>query len=460
MGTLRISLPYKYIPRPYQLPFFEAMDSGIKRAVLVHHRRAGKDLCCFNFMIKEAYRVKGNYWYMLPEYSQARKAIWEGKTEAGFSYLDFIPKEILARIQDREMTITLKNGSLIRLVGADADSLVGAGLKGVVLSEYSIIKPSIWAYIEPMIIEQNGWAVFNGTPRGENHFFNLYEMAKNNPRWFASLKTVKDTNVVSEQTIQDIREEGTKTEEDIQQEYYCSFKGSISGAYYSQQLQKLETDGRLTTIEYDPMLLVHTAWDIGVADATAIWFYQKHNNQIRIIDCYEATGEGLEHYIKLLNSKPYVYGEHYAPHDIKVRELGTGKSRLEHAQSLGLRFRVVKQIPVVDGINCVRSTLQRCWFDAKRCHSGIQALKQYRKKYDEARQCFDTKPLHDWSSHFSDSFRYLCISVDDGFQEHAAPRQLKAKSEYINQDMDNYFQAHPHRYQRSYLTQSGSICLQ
>jgi hypothetical protein len=280
-------------------------------------------------------------------------------------------------------------------------------------------------------------------------------MAKNNPRWFASFKTVRDTDVVAEEEIERLREEGTKTEEDIQQEYYCSFKGSISGAYYSEQFERLDREGRLTDIEYEPLLPVHTAWDLGMADSTAIWFYQLHHNQIRIIDCYEGTGEGLEHYVKMLQSKPYVYGEHYAPHDISVRELGTGKSRLEHAQSLGLRFRVVKKMPVIDGINCVRSTLQRCWFNEKNCHDGIQALKQYRKKYDEARRCFDLKPLHDWSSHFADSFRYLCISLDEEFNRDSSPRQLKAISEYITQDpKPNY-----DRYQRNYLNQAGSICL-
>lgn len=459
MNTLRISLPHKYTPRPYQLPLFEAMDGGIKRAVLVHHRRAGKDLACFNYLIKEAYRVVGNYWYVLPTYAQAKKAIWEGKTKDGIAYLDFIPKEILAHKNGSEMILTLKNDSLIRLVGADSDSLVGAGLKGAVLSEYSLIKPSFWAYVEPMIIEQEGWAIFNGTPRGENHFFHLYEMAKDNPRWFASLKTVKDTHAISEEQIQQIREEGTKTEEEIQQEYYCSFRGSISGAYYSEQFDRAEADGRLTTIEYDPLLPVHTAWDLGMSDSTTIWFYQKHNNQIRIIDCYEGTGEGLEHYIKLLQSKPYVYGEHYAPHDIKVRELGTGKSRLEHAQSLGLRFRVVKQIPVVDGINCVRSMLLRCWFDKARCKNGIQALKQYRKKYDEDRQCFDKKPLHDWSSHFADAFRYLCVSLDDEWERENSPRQTKAISEYISQP-DNKAAFFYAPRQRNYLKPEGSLCLQ
>lgn len=458
MSSVRIQLPYKYVPRNYQLPFFEAMDSGKKRAVLVHHRRAGKDLACFNFLIKEAYRVKDNYWYMLPEYSQARKAIWEGKTDSGMGYLDFIPKEILKKIDNHEMKIELKNGSIIRLVGSDSDSLVGSAIRGIVLSEYSLIRPNVWGKIEPMLLERNGWAVFNGTPRGENHFYHLYMMAKDNPRWFASLMTVNETGVFTSEQIANIREEKTKTEEDIQQEYFCSFRGSISGAYYSEQFDKIESDNRILDLEYEDLLPVHTAWDLGVADATAIWFYQKHNNQIRIIDSYQATGEGLPHFVQVLKNKGYIYGNHYAPHDIAVRELGTGKSRLEQADSLGLRFRVVKKIPIIDGINCVRSVLKRCYFDRKKCGDAIQALKQYRKKWDEERQCFDSKPRHDWSSHFSDAFRYLCVSLEEDWDRGNQPVQKKAIAEYVTKDGYDYnfiFTQQQQPKQTNYLKESS-----
>lgn len=375
------------------------MDSGIKRAVLVHHRRAGKDLACFNYLIKSAYNRVGNYWHMFPEYSQARKAIWEGKTNTGVSYLDFVPKQIIKRISNSELIIELKNKSIIRLVGSDSDSLVGSGPCGVVFSEYALITPEVWGKIEPMLVEQKGFAIFNGTPRGENHFFDMYNMAKDNPKWFASKLGINDTGMVSTEELEELRSEGTKTEEDIQQEYFCSFTGSITGSYYSHEMDYLTDNNHLTTIEYEPALEVHTAWDIGVRDSTAIWFYQVKYNQIRLIDYYEASGEGINHYVSKLRDKPYIYGTHYAPHDIKVTELGTGRSRLEMAASLGLRFRVVPNIPVLDGINCARSILKKCYFDKTKCKEGIRALRQYRKKYDETRRCFSDKPLHDWSSH-------------------------------------------------------------
>lgn len=429
------------------------MDSGIKRAVLVHHRRAGKDLACFNYMIKEAYKRPGVYWYMFPQYSQARKAIWEGITNNGIKYLHFIPKQILKKINNQEMYIELTNDSIIRLVGSDQDSLVGAGPCGIVLSEYALIPPSVWPYIEPMIVEQNGWAVFNGTPRGENHFYDLYTMAKKNPAWFASKLGVNDTKAVSEEEINKQRMEGTKTEEDIQQEYFCSFTGSTTGAYYSKEMDWLQENDHIIDLEYEPALEVHTAWDLGVRDSTAIWFYQMHYNQIRIIDYYEASGEGIAHYVQMLRSKPYIYGAHYAPHDIKVQELGTGRSRLEMAASLGLRFRVVPNIPVLDGINCTRSMLKKCYFDKTKTYEGIKALRQYRKKFDEVRNCFSDKPLHDWSSHGSDAFRYMCVSLDSEIDQKARPKQQRAISDYIGgMGYENYGSLYEPTRQRNYLT--------
>ena len=409
-----IELPYKFDLRPYQIAQYEAMDNGIKRVVKCWHRRAGKDLTDFNYMIKEAMRIKDNYWYVLPEYGQARKAIWENITKDGRKYLSYIPDALIKRKQEQQMFIELKNDSIIRLIGGDnVDKIVGAGPRGIVMSEYSLHKPSTWQFLEPMILEKDGWAIFNGTPRGHNHFYDLMEMARDNPRWFAQVCTIDDTGVVSAETIEQLREEG-RPEETIQQEYYCSFQGSIYGAYYGQFMDKADKEGRISdNHSYDSLLPVHTNWDLGISDAMSIWFWQVHGNQVRLIDYYETSGEGFQHFIQLLASKGYVYGKHFAPHDIKVRELGTGKSRLETAAALGLNFDVVKQIPVVDGIQAVRSILPRCWFAKTKCQDGIEALKQYRKEYDEKNKCFKDRPLHDWTSHASDSFRYLAVCVDE-----------------------------------------------
>lgn len=412
---MEINLPHNFEPRDYQIPLFSALDGGIKRAVICHHRRGGKDLSCFNFMIKEAMRVVDNYWYCLPKYGQARKSIWENITKGGIRYLDCIPKELIASKRNTDMTIELVNGSFIKLVGGDdPDSLVGAGPRGIVMSEYSIQRPSIWDYLEPMIMEKDGWVIFNGTPRGNNHFYDLIEMAKKSPDWFAQVCTIDDTGVITKAQIDILREEG-RAEENIQQEYYCSFKGSIHGSYYGTAMNKLDEGNKISEeVMYEPLLPVHTAWDLGVSDSTAIWFYQVSMNQVRIIDFYETSGEGIPHYIKELAKKDYVYGKHFAPHDIRVRELGTGKSRLETAEKLGLKFEVVKQIPVADGIEAVRSLLPRCWFaKSKAMKDGIEAMKQYRKEWDDKKKCFKDSPLHDWTSHAADAFRYLAVSVDD-----------------------------------------------
>jgi hypothetical protein len=240
----------------------------------------------------------------------------------------------------------------------------------------------------------------------------MVEMAKVNPNWFVDIKTVDDTNVVSPEQIEELRRQG-RPEEIIQQEYYCSFEGSIHGAYYGDMMKKAVKDGRICNVPVDDNALVNTAWDLGMNDATAIWFYQIIGREIHLIDYYEASGEGLSHYAAELEKRGYNYGKHYAPHDIRVRELGSGKSRLETAEKLGIRFEIAPQLSVLDGIGAVRGLLSKCWFDQTKCKLGINGLKQYRKDWDDKNQRFKDKPLHDWSSNCADAFRYLCITYKE-----------------------------------------------
>jgi hypothetical protein len=405
-----ITLPYNFSPREYQLPQYEAMDKGILRVAKCWHRRAGKDLCDWNYMIKRAAAEPGAYWYMFPSLRQGKKALWEGFTKTGIRYLSYIPAPLINKINNHEMVITLMNGSIIRIVDGQPDKNVGAGPKGIVFSEYSLMRPSVWQYIEPMLLENGGWAIFNGTPRGENHFHQLVKMAKNNPRWFHQICTIEDTGIISLEQIEQLREEG-RPEELIQQEYYCSFAGSILGAYYSKPMAELSRSGKIKSITYDSNYLVYTAWDIGIGDATAIWFFQEINEEIRLIDYEEHSGWGLPKYAELLTQKPYNYGLHIAPHDIKTRD-GWGSSykpetRLEQAKKLGITFTVVPKYSIEDGINAVRTTLPRCVFNIDNCKDGIEALKQYRCEFDEKQHIFKKSPLHDWTSHGSDAFRYL-----------------------------------------------------
>jgi len=404
-------VPRDYLPRRYQLDFIEAIEVyGYKRAIQVWHRRGGKDITDLAITIRACLEHIGAYWHVFPTYSQGKKAMWEGVTKDGKRYLDFIPKESIKRVNNQEMVIEFTNGSIWRVVGSDnVNNLVGAGVRGVVFSEMSLQSPLVWQYIQPMLLENGGWAIFNGTPRGENHFYELVEMAKGNPNWYVDIKTIDDTCVVSKEQIEELRREG-KSEEIIQQEYYCSFAGSIHGAYYADMMRKMVADKRICSVPVDDNVLVNTSWDLGINDAMAITFYQTVGKEIHIVDYYEASGEGLAHYAAMLVQKGYNYHKHYAPHDIRARELGTGKSRLETAEKMGIKFEIVPNIPVIDGIGAVRGLLSRIWIDAVKCKHLINVLKQYRKDWDEKGQRFRDHPLHDWSSNGADSIRYMCVS--------------------------------------------------
>lgn len=407
-----IILPYT--PRDYQIPSWAARHGGIKRSIKVWHRRAGKDLDDFNYTLDQMLRRVGNYWHVYPYYAQARKAIWEGKTKDGTSYLDFVPTELIGAKDKQQMSFTLKNGSIWRLVGADnPDSLVGAGPVGVVYSEYSLQKPSVAEYIRPMILENDGWEAYNFTPRGENHAYQLLEMAKDNPKWHVSVLTIDDTGVITKEQIQEERAQG-KSEEIIQQEYYCSFKGSIEGAYFAAEMRKAADDGRITDVPHDASIPVYTFWDLGYNDTTAIWFVQpQRGGAFRIIDYYENNGESLAYYSRVLEEKKsqgYDIKALQFPHDGDSHSVQTGKSPAQVMRDLGWQVDVLPRTndKLVD-IDAGRSILNACWFDKTRCKDGVEALKQYRKEYDENRKVFKSRPLHDWSSNGADAFLQFAV---------------------------------------------------
>ena len=406
-----ITLPYNYTPRDYQLPILEALDTGgYKRAVAVWHRRSGKDKTFLNYLFKSMYERVGAYYYFFPTYRQGRKVIWLGMDRLGMRFVDHFPKELRKRVNDAEMIIEAKNGSLFQVIGTDnIDAVVGANPVGCVFSEWALQDPSAWDFIRPILAENNGWAIFNFTPRGKNHGWTLLETAREYPEfWYSEVLTVKDTKAVDPATLaQERREIIRKDGNDAfyQQEYMCSFEVPIQGAYYGAQMMLADEEKRITGVPYDQSALVHTAWDLGIDDSTSIWFFQIAGQELHFIDYYESSGEGLTHYISYMKDKPYIYGKHYAPHDIKVRELGSGKSRLETARGLGVSFEVGKMLPIEDGIDAVRTVLNRCWFDKSKCAKGISALISYHKEWDEDNQVFKKKPEHDWSSHGADAFR-------------------------------------------------------
>lgn len=425
----QISIPYRWKPRDYQMEAWKYLEEGGKRAVLVWNRRSGKDLFCLNWLITQMFERIGSYWHVFPTYAQGRKAIWDGATNDGRPFLDHFPHDLIHSRHDNEMKIQLKNGSIYQVVGSDeVDKLMGSNPVGLIFSEHSIANPIAWDLTRPIIMSNGGWVVFNFTPRGHNHAYDLLKMAKKNIGWFSQVLTVNETKTVTEAQIQEERDSGM-SEPFIQQEYFCSFEAPLIGAYYADQFGAILNEKRITNVPYERKLPVYTSWDIGMDDYTSIWFYQLHYMEIRLIDFYEDCNKALTHYIKIVREKPYVYETHYAPHDITVREFTTGKSRIETARNLGIKFRIVQRHDVNDGIDAVRSILSRCWFDEKKCEKGIEALKSYHKEYDDKKQMYNDKPSHDWSSHAADSFRMMAWTVRDGMTK-KKQTQTKALDDY------------------------------
>lgn len=300
-------IPHRYIPRKYQRKLFNAIADGYRHAVAVWHRRAGKDKTLWNFVVKEAFKVKAVYYYFFPEYNQGRKVLWDSiDPRTGIKFTDHIPKQAVAKKNDQEMKITLINGSLIQIVGTDNyNSVRGTNPRGCVYSEFSQQDPGAHDTFRPIIAENEGWEIFNYTPFGPNHGQELYEMALNNPQWFCELLTVDDTRrpdgtpVISPERIQEDREAGM-SEDMIQQEYFCSFTAAVLGAYFGQEMKSVIKEGRITEIPIDPLSPVFTSWDLGVDDATAIWFWQEVGDRNLFIDYYEGVDAGLDHYADVL----------------------------------------------------------------------------------------------------------------------------------------------------------------
>lgn len=341
---------------------------------------------------------------MLPTLAQGRKVVWDGINADGTRMLDAWPSELVTHRRNDEMKLELANGSMWQVVGSDNyNSLVGSNPVGVVFSEYSLADPAAWDFIRPILAENGGWALFIFTPRGRNHGWELYNMAQHTQGWEASLLTVDDTQSISAEIVDAERQAGM-SEEMIRQEFYCSFEAPLFGAYYADQMMQAEKDGRIGSVPHETHAEVETWWDLGIGDSTAIWFIQRIGKEIHAIDYYEASGEPLAHYAKVLQERGYKYRPLVLPHDAEARELQTGKSRREFLSGLGFDSEIVPGHRVEDRIETVRGALNRVWFDAKKCARGIEALRQYRKEYDPSHKVFRTRPVHDWASHGADAF--------------------------------------------------------
>ncbi len=413
----RIKVPHDWVPRPYQRPLWNYLERGGKRAAVCWHRRAGKDDIGLNFAAVSAFTRPANYWHMLPEYKQARKAIWTAvDPHTNKRRIDqAFPPEIRARTNDNEMFIEFVNGATWQVVGSDRfQASVGAGPAGIVFSEWSLSNPQAWGVLSPMLEENGGWAAFIYTARGRNHGFTTMEMARNSPAWFAETLPASNTNVFTAEQLERIRTEyialdSQNGEALFDQEYGCSFEAAVHGSYWGKELAKAEQTNRIKDVPYDPNELVWTAWDIGVNDSTAIWFYQIYHGGMNIIDYYEASSVGVDHYADVLEAKPYRYAYALVPFDARVKEWGSGRTRLEQMLSLKLKPWVVPHHSLMDGINAARVTLPIVRFDKEKCAQGLAALREYRAKYDEERKVLLPTPEHNWASHGADAFRYLAM---------------------------------------------------
>lgn len=306
------------------------------------------------------------------------------------------------------MKIRLTNGSLYQLIGSDnIDSLVGSNPKIIIFSEYAIQSPAAWDYLRPILDVNKGYALFISTPRGKNHFYDLVTMARNNPEWFCEILSIKDTDVLSEEDISKIRAEGV-SDELIQQEYYCSFNRGVEGSYYGRLIEKAREEKRICNVPYETRSPVHTAWDIGFGDSTAIVFWQEIGGEVRIIDFYENHGEGIAHYVKHLQNKPYVYGTHYMPHDAGSGSIQTGRTLQDVAYEQGIKTTLLeRETDIQIGIEAVRTLLSIAYVDQTKCSHLLKCLENYHKKYNEKTQSYSDSPLHDWTSHAADSVRYM-----------------------------------------------------
>lgn len=391
-----------------------AAKEGYKRFVLVWHRRAGKEKTCWNYLIMQACRKVGIYYYFFPHFSQGRKILWDGVDKDGFRLLEHIPKALIqGNPNSTEMKIRLRNGSLIQIIGTNnIDSIVGTNPIGCVFTEYSLQDPRAWQLIRPILVENGGWAVFNFTPRGANHGKDLYDMAKDNPEWFCQLLTIEDTNVVSKDDIQTERDAGM-SEDFIQQEFYCSFTLGVEGSYYAQYMEEAREEGRIGNVPWDKQLRVYTAWDLGFGDSTSIIFYQVVGQEVHIIDYYECHGEGLPHYAGVLKSLPYIYSDHFAPHDIESHAFSSGLSAKEVGSGLGISFITLPtlKLRLEDGIEALRGVFPRIWIDGTKCKGLIKCLQNYRKEFDDRLEVYKNRPRHDKYSHGADAARYMAIAI-------------------------------------------------
>jgi hypothetical protein len=411
MGEV-IEIPYK--PREHQLRVHELLD-GKRFAVVVAHRRFGKTVAALNHLIREAVlneKETPRYAYIAPTYGQAKRVAWD--------YLVKYTTPLGGTNNISELRVDFW-GRRIQLYGSDnPDSLRGQFFDGVIIDEVGDQNPKIWTdIVRPALTDRKGWCLFIGTPKGHNHFKELRDRAEKEDGWGLLEFKASETGVVDETELKAAKNE--MGEDKYRQEFECSFDAAVEGSYFGQILNELEEKKHMQEIPREELSRTFTAWDLGMGDSTSIWVAQLVGTEVRLLDYYENHGVGLDHYVKWIKDNDYLKAEHILPHDVRVRELGTGKSRMEMLEESGLEVKIAPRMGLDDGIQAVRRLLPRCWFNVPQVQNGLNCLRNYRRDYDEKRKIFFERPLHDWSSHGSDSFRYLALGLDEGHSTWSKP---------------------------------------
>ena len=444
----------KFQPRDYQLELYDAIENeGYRKVMAVWPRRSGKDSTCWDIAVRQALTKPCLGYYVLPTYSQARKVIWDQVNDkTGERFIDQIPRSYIKKINEADMKITLRNNSIIQLIGGDSydTSLVGTNPFWLIFSEFSRMTPKAYQFARPILANNGGWCIINTTPFGKNHAWQLWKEAQELPEWHVSYLKTSEIHHINAEVLEE--EKRGMSYELYMQEYEVSWDRGVDGAIYGRSLQALKDNGQITHVAWEPSLLVHLAIDIGVSDATTLIWYQSvgDNTLIRVIDCYSNTGMGLDHYAKIIQDKPYRMGRIFAPADIKVREWGGGAvTRYEKARQLDINFTILDQIPVDDGIENCLTHFPKMWIDENKCRSLVNALENYYREWDEIKQVYKGKPVHNWASHYCDAFRYMCMSL------YRTKKQTDSKdfdrklqeAKYGNRNLPRYFQHDP-RYDR------------
>jgi hypothetical protein len=429
---MNVTIPNNFIPRPYQARFMRAMDRGCKKAVWIVHRRGGKDLTALHQTCKMMHQRTGTFWHIFPSFAQARKAIWEGFTRDGQRILEQVfpgfldPKRagsIVKRLDQQQMALELKCGSIWRLLGSDRVEVVGAGPVGVVFSEYAIANPRARNLIQPMLRENGGWQAYITTPRGDNHAKEVYDVAVKDTDWFCELQRLRDTNAWAEWTNakgqpydsadEVMNEERANGMPDalVAQEYDCDWSAALVGSVWGDLIDSCARVGGLAPFDH-PYENVFTTWDLGLSDSTAIWFWQLSDGGVDLVDFYEEHGKPLSHYYDVVENKPYSYVKHWLPHDARQTTLASGVSILNQMlKRWPGQVTIGPNLPVLDGIQAARWLIQQGVRFHPRTEDGVAALRQYHYKYDEEKKTFAVNPEHDWASHASDAFRILASVV-------------------------------------------------